>query len=76
MYNENGDYMSIFYLIEIYENQLNYLYSLKFELKNNKPFFFQRKRLKNYLEKLNYIDNQINEYSQKLISEYQKLEKK
>ena len=76
MYNYIGEFMLDLYLIEILEKQINTLYIKKIEMQKNKPFFFERKKFKIYQNETKKIDQLLNEYNQKIIEEYIKLERK
>jgi len=76
VYNYIGEFMLDLYLIEILEKQINTLYIKKIEMQKNKPFFFERKKFKIYQNETKKIDQLLNEYNQKIIEEYIKLERK
>ena len=60
--------------IELIENQLKKMYSLKKDLESNKPYIFQKKELIKYQENLEKLNQRIEEYNLLLLKEYQNLE--
>ena len=63
-----------FYLIFFIENQIKNLNLLKFKFKDNKPFWFQKKKMKIYKRNMQLINELLDKYQEILLEEYLKLE--
>lgn len=57
--------------IELLENHIKYLHIKKIELENNKYLFFNKKK---YKIKITKIEEEIKYYENKLLEEYKKIE--
>ena len=60
--------------INLLEYQIKKLDILKFELKNNKPFWFQKQKMEIYNENIKIFDKKIKFFNSILLEEYIKLE--
>jgi len=65
-----------FECIKILEEDINYLNHMKFELSNNKPYWFQKRKILAYNKLLEEIDKKIKIYNDILLNEYLKMEQK
>ena len=69
---ENAYYS--FNLIKVLEGKIRFLYVLKINLNEMKPFWFQYTKLKKYQKIVKLIDQKITECESLLLEEYLKLE--